>query len=212
LEQHHAVIAGMDTATQEMEQSSDKEQSTCLLDLSAELRNRIYEHVLLDEEITIIDKDFRPPALLQVNRQVRSETHRMYYAQQKDGYEYDLEFNIVITNCDAALLKKAQRLQDEIDHFHHQIGRHDHVLNFDIRAGGRGDWPNLMAWCQGVQRAEIRYDCLFAESSNYNYMAVLRSALAVAKSHVGGSWERCSDALDELRPVLGVIDCAWECY
>lgn len=51
-----------------------------LLKLPPELRNKIYEFVL-SERIYITDETERPykPGLLQVNRQIRSETRTMFY-------------------------------------------------------------------------------------------------------------------------------------
>jgi hypothetical protein len=67
-----------------MEEPNHSSESR-LLSLPAEIRNMIYRHSLV-ETVIKIPRDTSPPnepGLLQVNRQIRQETCRLYYTQNK---------------------------------------------------------------------------------------------------------------------------------
>lgn len=50
-----------------------------LLSLPAELRNRIYEYALIEENEIAITADLHVPALLQTSRQIRREARSLYF-------------------------------------------------------------------------------------------------------------------------------------
>ena len=71
-----------------------------LFELPAELRIRIYEDALIEEEdVEVSPTKFAPPGLLSTNRQIRHETSRLYYN--------DNIFKIVADAYDTRLLKRS---------------------------------------------------------------------------------------------------------
>lgn len=53
-----------------------------LYSLPQELFDKVHEHVFAEapEKLVVIDKDYKPPSLLQVNRATRAEFAKSYYA------------------------------------------------------------------------------------------------------------------------------------
>jgi hypothetical protein len=177
--------------------AEDKPQG--LFSLSAELRNRIYEEVLepAPESWTYLHDDFRQPALLCVNRQIRSEARRMWYDKN--------EFLVTIRRCDARLLCKVNRLLPEAKLIGSRPPECDRIT---FEWDGVCDWANLMWWCREVQRGNLRR--LPDDKMRLGeYLCVVESALAVAHLHVDGSWSKCKEILTTLRYAYSKIDLAW---
>ncbi|SMR44089.1 unnamed protein product [Zymoseptoria tritici ST99CH_3D1] len=73
-----------------------------LLNLRPELRNRIWEEVVVEEEPIDVDESLRQPGLLCVNRQVCSETRQMWCKRNT--------FDVLVQNCDARVFWKLDKL------------------------------------------------------------------------------------------------------
>ena len=79
----------------DLESSGNTEASadSCpLLELPAEIRNMIYTHVLIDDDIVFFDEnESSQPALLQTCRQVREEAAAIFYYHKGDVFSLMVE-------------------------------------------------------------------------------------------------------------------------
>jgi hypothetical protein len=161
--------------------------------LPSEIRNQIWEDLLLAKDRSIlIDHTFHPPALHSTSRQIRAETYQMLYEQNR--------LTIIVIDYDARICLKFLRLLRPCKT---SPGKQ---LQYSLELRGRSVWANLMCWCWLEQQSKIQWGLRTNGSRSH---AVSDGALAVATSHIGGSWDRCRDALASLRTAFGLLDQAW---
>ncbi|KAK3653364.1 hypothetical protein LTR56_004568 [Elasticomyces elasticus] len=166
-----------------------------LLDLSAELRNIIYEFVLLQKDDIVVTPTLRSPALLQVSRQIRKETLAMWYESNT--------FEIAVNDCNADLLHAWDRK-------HHALGV-KRLAVLDIT--GIPNWGNLTRWCKAICGGECTY--LRKDSSDSRLECVIAAATGIAAScnkmseSKESSWANCEDLLSNLRHVVAKLDPRW---
>ncbi|KAK5678527.1 hypothetical protein LTS10_008971 [Elasticomyces elasticus] len=167
-----------------------------LLELSAELRNIIYEFVLLQKDVIVVTPTLRSPALLQVSRQIRTETLAMWYESNT--------FEITVNDCKADLL--------------HAWCRNQHALGVTPPAvldiTGIPDWGNLARWwCKAI--CEDDCSALRKDSSDSRLECVIAAATEIAAScntmseSKETSWAYCEDLLSNLRHVVAKLDPRW---
>ncbi|KAK3641141.1 hypothetical protein LTR56_006863 [Elasticomyces elasticus] len=166
-----------------------------LLELSAELRNIIYEFVLLQKDDIVVTPTLRSPALLQVSRQIRQETLAMWYESNT--------FEIAVNDCKTDLLRAWDRT-------HHALGvKSPSVLDIT----GIPNWGNLTRWCKAI----CEDDCTHLQkgSSDSRLECVIAAATGIAASCTKmseskeSSWAYCEELLGNLWHVAYRLDSRW---
>ncbi|KAF7190633.1 hypothetical protein HII31_07792 [Pseudocercospora fuligena] len=112
--------------------ASTSEPAECrLLDLAPELRNRIYEYVLCDDDCIEITKDnWMQPALLQTCKTIRNEGMGIYYCENR--------FDIRAVNFDCSIMLHFLR---------HTRNFYDRMkVEIDVSRLNSEAWPNLLGW------------------------------------------------------------------
>lgn len=114
--------------------SSPNDTHCALLELAAELRNRIYELVLVSEvPINVTRQLFKEPPLLTACHQVRNETLQIYY----DRNIFSLDARCFDSTVTMKWCKKANHLVKTT-----KVSR----LVCRISCGRSVNWSNLMIW------------------------------------------------------------------
>ena len=106
--------------------------------LPAELRNRIWEHVLIDDRSAIdIDANSNaPPAVLAASRQIRKETRTIYYTRNR--------FVITVYDYDAAAVLPFVDRYLKYSRFSTLFPNEE--LNVEFAFLGQPNWKNLYDW------------------------------------------------------------------
>lgn len=132
---------------------AEQPQPSRLLALPPELRNRIYDYVLTENEAkVVVTPALKPPPLLLACTQIRSEALALWYSNN--------DFQIGVHNCDGTL--------------HIKWGLHYRLLRRtynSLKAGqsiqwnftGGANWKNLMAWLRESHREGLLVRLLCAE-------------------------------------------------
>ena len=166
-----------------------------LLTIPKELRDQIYEEVLLepdDQKIDISDKNTKPPGILSVCTQTREEARELWL--------YENRFEVTVTGCNAYLLAKFGRAFEGCE------GRR----NISIKPiQGDRDWLYLVEWCRKIHAYELATEIVSTDDDDDKYFCVVSTAHHVARSHRGRSWTHCRYALELVRPAFGAIDKMW---
>lgn len=114
--------------------------------LAAELRNRIYELVLVeDEKIWFNKKNFKQPGLLCVNRQIRSEASPIYYHLNT--------FNVDCMNFDSTSLKLLYRQNKKW--VKKSALKESENINFFFQDQQKANWNNVMEWMRDFHAREV---------------------------------------------------------
>ncbi|KAK5744422.1 hypothetical protein LTR17_002132 [Elasticomyces elasticus] len=173
----------------------------CMLPtIAPELRNKIYELVLLEEDIICVDKKLRVPALLQVCRQIRTDTLAMWYERNT--------FCFTIMHCNPGLILRFDEL----------IMATELVNNTAVEmrsfVKGKPNWGNLMKWCRAVYLQDalaLVKDDGRDDGRTEKLTAVITAATTLARRffHASGSWRKCEAALGDLRFAVGKYDPRW---
>ncbi|KAK4945834.1 hypothetical protein LTR10_014925 [Elasticomyces elasticus] len=186
-----------------------------LFRLPAELRNDIYEMVLLQRNPVHslqVNKDLRVPALLQVSRQVRHETLKIWF--QGNGFYY------TVRNCNASVMVAWERHCRSLGLFE---------IKAELMMVGDPNWPNLRKWCKAICREGVRgacpegcmtacgEECLATRHSSSNDFqtearhTVIISATDIACRFFGqpSAWKKCKAVLDHLQAAVCAYDGKW---
>lgn len=110
-----------------------------LLELPAEIRNRIYREVLLSPEpVQVTENNYQQPSLLRTCSQIRSEASSIYYIES--------EFELVLENFDTT---------PATSWFRHARGYNEKMsIVWDgIENGGK--WSNLLTWLRREYESKI---------------------------------------------------------
>ncbi|KAK5737776.1 hypothetical protein LTR17_006424 [Elasticomyces elasticus] len=169
----------------------------CMLPtIAPELRNKIYEMVLLQEGTIRIDKKLRIPALLQVCRQIRSDTLVMWHKRNP--------FDIIIMHCNADLLLRWDR------HFYLTIPIDVGTVKLDAHIRGKPNWANLMQWCKGVWK---NGGVTFKVSPGANKLVQVATVATMLADRfrfpTRRPWSECEAALEDFRLAVGAFDSKW---
>jgi len=144
-------------------------ESSRLLQLPPELRNRIYEHAVFDN-VVMITPSLKQPSLLHSCKQIREEALGIFYAN---------EFKLHIQDCDAGLLMAfSVHLKD--------VGHEDGVMRFSV--GGK-NWNNLQQWCLRIWAGDVRpLSARWSDLDKHGHaMMTVKTADVVAAQHQGNS-------------------------
>ncbi|KAK3617301.1 hypothetical protein LTR56_025369 [Elasticomyces elasticus] len=169
-----------------------------LLSLPAELRNEIYEYVLLEPDIkygVLVTPDLELPPLLSVCRQVRSESRGIWYNGQK--------FTHVMSDCNADTMLAWSRHLANIG-----IPNPNH-WKYQFEFDGEPNWDNLMRWCKTLcEDGGLRMD---PKTFLSPFQSVIGSACQIARESFDceRSWKECRGLLEILRRTVGKFEKKW---
>ncbi|KAK5737775.1 hypothetical protein LTR17_006423 [Elasticomyces elasticus] len=158
-----------------------------LLELSAELRNIIYEFVLLQKDDIVVTPTLRSPALLQVSRQIRTETLAMWYESNS--------FEIAVNDCKTDLSRAWDRT-------HHALGVKS-PLSWTLRGSPTGA---ILPDGAGPYARTIALTYKRAPRILGSRIAASCTKMSESKE---SSWANCEDLLSNLRHVVAKLDSRW---
>ena len=113
-----------------------------LLSIPAEIRNHIYDFVLIQSPYVHVTNDLTPPALLATCRQLRTEGLSVWYSANR--------FRIEIWDLDTTDLDKFNHL--------YRLQTHNNLAKIHIKMLGQPSWANLVKWCNKLHQQ--KYNCL----------------------------------------------------
>ncbi|EGP85948.1 uncharacterized protein MYCGRDRAFT_94788 [Zymoseptoria tritici IPO323] len=127
----------------QLRQARQHNESSRLLRLSPELRNHIFELVLVDDEQVFIGANTTLPGLLSTSSQIRAETHLMFWQRN--------EFVWQISDYNAANLQRftTSDLYVSFDN----VAR---TRTYQVRVLDQPNWRNLLAWLYAEHSATTR--------------------------------------------------------
>ncbi|WMI39068.1 uncharacterized protein CLAFUR5_20359 [Fulvia fulva] len=173
-----------------------------ILELPAELRNRIYRLTLSQEEqMDVTETGFEIPGVLKTCRQIRSEALAIYF--------YENRFRVTGASWNSDTLFK---LTSTIK----SMGLDTEKMPVDGRwTLGPPSWKNLMLWLQRYHAQELQLrpsrpaSMLKIEVKDPVRYAVGSLGVIVDRSR-DQSWTRVKKTLDALRPMLIILNRRWE--
>ncbi|KAK4549907.1 hypothetical protein LTR36_005208 [Oleoguttula mirabilis] len=129
-----------------MPKPEDEQDGRCpLLELSAELRNRIYEMALVSgEEVVVTRQSFAEPALIKSCHQIRDETLQVYYEQHNFALDAPSFDSTVAVRWTAKAQKMAMRKG---------IWNLRTLITYNWPA----NWRNVMLWLRRYHCGETLY-------------------------------------------------------
>ncbi|KAK3617718.1 hypothetical protein LTR56_025095 [Elasticomyces elasticus] len=166
-----------------------------LLALPPELRNRIWEYVLVSPKKIVINKDtWKQPPLVRTCKQTRTEAGPMYYRQNKFAMIHtDLDFPANVNFC-----KAAKSLV--------QIMKHVEMTYFGGPAG-QANWESLLKGAKAVHAGLIRQVGPNAQVMGMHAAAI--GALRMAHALRGAKWEEVKKSLEEYKEAVARSGVAW---
>ena len=182
-----------------MEPIEIMERKVGFLRLPPELRNRIYEYALLCPDFITVAAGLKPPGLLQTCRQTRAEATDIWYQRNK--------FSIIVTSCDATLLRAFK-----------SFARAHSTISVPtcLHLRGVGNWSNLKHWCEDIF---YRKTCILTRGAAVSGegrviaaahdIALRHGARAKISGDRDGEWMECEGSLEALRFAVGTFEPAW---
>ena len=177
--------------------TTSAQQRFRLLDLPAELRNRIYHYALvLASGRMRISPAFRPPPLLLTSKQVREEALGIWYMNNT--------FLIIIQDCDCAPFRAFDRnlRKSGLHKKFFKAGR------FEVTFVGV-KWERLMEWCHFVWDGKVAMIRSTTEPRRVESVVDIALTIAAVARHSSTSWALCEIQLESLRRVAGLLDPKW---
>jgi len=176
-----------------MKDDSDEPFSR-LLDLPPELRTMMWDYTLTSTAVKVTDQ-FKMPPLVQVNRQIRSETRKLVFINNG--------FQIEIDACGARLFAKFFQLWHRVVNTDKSAKK----VSLQIRIGLVGDchWLNLVRWCRLVSRGKC--GSLRVGAAGRGRSMIVEAATGLAAN--ADSWEDIQRGLEVWRSVAGLNDPQW---
>ncbi|KAK5678526.1 hypothetical protein LTS10_008970 [Elasticomyces elasticus] len=173
---------------------TEQTQECKLFALPAELRNSIYEDVLIEDAKIEVTVNTRVPALLQVSKQTREETLSMWLQTNT--------FNFTITNCDASLICGWER-------FWSARKFRELKIKINMVLVGTPNWSALMKWCKEVCEDEAGAATPQLTDTKFGGIITTATGIAWRFSEFYGPWARCEKVLGELRHSAALEDADW---
>ena len=152
-----------------------------LLELPAEMRNRIYQYALIDSDcVTLTHENCTQPALLRTCRQTRTEASGIFYSANK----FQLE----------ACSPLRTRGLPQVQHWLWTIpGREE----FDVKVKCIVEWEPFMCWLQLIHRGAIHVKRVYAGYQSLDRL--LKEALSIARDYKGLPWSVTAYQLQDFR-------------
>ncbi|WPB02075.1 uncharacterized protein RHO25_006709 [Cercospora beticola] len=182
-----------------------------LLQLPAELRNRIYRLVLhtAGEEDRIIVTEFghERPALLQTCKKIRNEALKIYY--------YENSFRIDMNSYDSALLARFTRKLRDLGLETHSAKPAKEYVECYLRYGDREpNWANLLQWMKFVHSGLVPPRKLtpaerWASGRHSTVRIVISSMNNMVRCLADRPWEEVKKLLEDQRVVLATTNARW---
>lgn len=175
-------------------QLSASDQPCYLLELPAELRNRIYELVLLSPNKINVRKNFKPPGILAASRQIRSEAWKIFFAQN--------DFRFIIHSCDGSLVLK----------WTDTIGLRN--ARICLQPQGRPSWANLFHWMSQAYERNLALPRKIVTPSGAHKektAAVITAVQNIVAKAVKKKkpWEEVEFALQNIHFAISALDDRW---
>ena len=194
---HHTT-----SAPQDMSPSTEDPDGPIsrLLDLPPEIRTMIWEFALISPTHVKVTDQLKQPALIQLNRQIRSETRKLAFLNNN--------YRIDIVACDARLFAKFFQL------WQHVVNSNSNnktsltkkfVLPIRIKLVGDCHWLNLVRWCRLVAKGKC--GALTIGPAARGMSKIVEAATGLAAST--DSWEELERGLKFWRPVAALDDPQW---
>ncbi|SMY19249.1 unnamed protein product [Zymoseptoria tritici ST99CH_1A5] len=171
-------------------------EPSSLLTICAELRNRIYEDVLLANRNIEITKALREPALLSTCRKIREETRDMWYRQNK--------FHTRIQDCDFRMVERW------FVHAYRKEQPAPGKSNVRTPCIGEAHWKNLMSWCNYMFHADRDRPFAGETMDPGTVFCIVATASRMVWKGKFKDWKTCKEALEAvIRPLAGTINSEW---
>ncbi|KAK5111957.1 hypothetical protein LTR85_011704 [Meristemomyces frigidus] len=169
-----------------------------LLALPPELRNKIYEYVLIDNAgVVVVTQATVQPPLLRTCTKVRSQALPIWYA--------DNEFEVKIRDCDGSIYVKWLRHT-------RSIGSKGALRRVAWILSGRPNWTNLMAWLREQYEGRSDLQPEFSFSGNVELPDEWRFVIAahdMLKDYSEKPWHVFERAMKRLRYAVDPFDPRW---
>ena len=171
-----------------------------LLGLPAEIRNRIYMHVLVTTTkylpIEIDSTGPRQPGLLSCCRQIREEAIHIYYTLNW--------FEIIVYDCDAVAIQRPHAL---IAKYCKAPSQHEDRGFVDYR--GNPSWSNLVNWCKAFHDDDqMLWMTVDSNETDKDAMAVA-AVLDVVDKCRQMDWDHLLSILESLQMLMVSRNPAW---
>ncbi|CAK4034163.1 Hypothetical predicted protein [Lecanosticta acicola] len=168
-------------------QQHESEQTSRLLDLPGELRNRIYREALLEDPVTVTASSFIEPGIIRACKQTRSEAGPIFYAEN--------EFEIEVRAYNSDVIIQWQKVGEKVEH-EFKVGE----VRSRVASGQQTPhWANFEQWLHRVRAKVItvRWEPPSPEDGGGAERRCLRNLYRFAElaSHLGDSeyWSVLSD-------------------
>ena len=173
--------------------------SSRLLELPAELRNRIYCYaVVSDTSVPVGANSFSEPALLATSKQIRDEASPVFYAENS--------FNVDMSDYETTLYLLFRRKQIAI------FKRYGVKTKCHPTGTWRPNWQNLHTWLRLLHVGLIFKNVAVRPSSN-PAMNILdktwNSLFETVESLRDLPWSRVEDIVEQHHMILVAIDPSW---
>ncbi|KAK4500664.1 hypothetical protein PRZ48_008853 [Zasmidium cellare] len=169
-----------------------------LLGFPAEIRNRIYEHALIEDDAIDVNPTGLPqPALLCTSRQIRTEAIGIYYNSNK--------FRVLIQSWDGAKFTKFYEI------FEKNTTTRNLYANIRLSFHGGPNWANLFRWLKVAHAGEMWtlewvWD-LDDQTKEFATVGALFTTLMHTTRHL--PWAEAKQIMFSLRMMLAFVDGAW---
>ncbi|KAK5739642.1 hypothetical protein LTR17_005126 [Elasticomyces elasticus] len=169
-----------------------------LFSLPAELRNAIWEYVLIEpdaERGVTVTPSLELPALHSVSRLVRYETMSIWYRGQIFTHD--------IWNCNPDTMLAWTRHIIGVGHTDRNTWKCQYAIL------GKPNWDNLMRWCKVIYERGGRLIPACKLHTRFQTMIVSSTAIAISFHMNRRSWKECMEALEALRRSVGAYEEKW---
>ena len=199
------------TRSQTREQNREKNEADdwnatpLLLRLPAEIRDIIWELVVVEPSPIDVDPAMKPPGLLAVNRQIRNEAIDAYYSSNR--------FMLTVVDLDAEpiipFLEVFKRYDRRSTFSREKLERKNVTIVFDIVRGY--NWANFKAWIKAVFMGRMSGFSEVVEDDDDPDFRAIRGVFGVVWGMIdaGVTWEQAEQTLPGLRTMLGAKNKQW---
>ncbi|KAF7190953.1 hypothetical protein HII31_08112 [Pseudocercospora fuligena] len=178
--------------------SDSKTDKRCrFLELAAELRNRIYEHALVEEHtIAIHRNNITQPGLLRTCRQIREETRSMYYC----GNNFKIETGAYDVRPVKMFFKQARGFWSNYDQYENEVDRLGNV-EYGIRHS-KPPWDRALKWLKAYHDNETPpYVCPHTDHGYGGFCEDFAVAFDMVRAMAPFYWSGIEKVLEKYREV-----------